>query len=58
MKIFSAKLIGALIGIVIGIILLIFGFWKVVLIILLGAVGLYIGYLIEENKKNDHIDLE
>jgi len=58
MKIFSAKLIGALIGVLIGIILLIFGFWKVVLIILLGSVGLYIGYLIEENKKNDHIDLE
>ncbi len=58
MKIFNPKLIGALIGILIGAILLIFGFWKVVLIILLGAVGLYIGYLFEENKKNDHIDLE
>ena len=54
----SAKILGAVAGIIVGIILLTFGFWKVMLILLVGAVGWYIGYLVDESKKNDHIDIE
>lgn len=53
---YPGLIIGALVGLLIGLIFLVFGFWKTLIFVVIVALGIFIGLLLDgDGRLKEHI---